>query len=88
MCLTIRGENSVVTPAGLPDSQAHQCHAQCNPSEESHSNEGFQAHGGICFFFHVVISTLDHASSPKSESMRLRIGDSFHSKDYASSGIK
>jgi len=51
----------------LPDSQAHQCHAQCNPSEESHRNESFQAYGGICFFFHAVILFLDHASSPGSE---------------------
>ena len=70
---------------GLPDSQAHQCHAQCNPSEESHRNDGFQAHGGICFFFYVVILILDHAPSPKSECVRSRIGDSLDSKDYASS---
>ena len=70
---------------GLPDSQAHQCHAQCNPSEESHRNKSFQAHGGICFFFYSLIFILDHAPSPKSESVRLRIGDSLNSKDYASS---
>ena len=70
---------------GLPDSQAHQCHAQCNPSEESHRNDGFQAHGGICFLFCVLILILDHAPSPMSESVRLRIGDSLDSKDYASS---
>ncbi len=69
---------------GLPDSQAHQCHAQCNPSEESHCDEGFQAHGGTGFFFHVGFLILDHASSPKSESARLRIGESSNSKDYAS----
>jgi hypothetical protein len=72
----------------LPDPQPHQCHAQCNPSEESYRDEGFQAHGGICFFFHAVIIAiliLDHALSPKSECVGLRIGDSFPSKDYASS---
>lgn len=51
---------------GLPDSQAHQCHAQCNPSEESHRDEGFQAHGGTGFFFHAGFLILDHVSSPKS----------------------
>ena len=33
-------------------------------------NEGFQTYGGGCFFFHAVILILDHASSPKSESVR------------------
>lgn len=45
----------------LPDSQAHQCHAQRNPSEESHRNDGLEAYGGIWFFFHAVILILDHA---------------------------
>ena len=71
----------VVRLRGLPDSQAHQCHAQCEPSEKSHRNSGFQAHGGIGFFFHAGILILDHASSPESESVQFRIAAS---KGYAS----
>jgi hypothetical protein len=56
--------NRFVGSNGLPDSQAHQGHAEGNPSEESRRDDGLQAHRNIFFILHAGILILDHASSP------------------------